>query len=354
MMRTNWRTLAPLFVGALLLLAAFSSSPVLAQSSGGAQSPEVKKVMRYGLAAAKQQEWSVAIKYFGKARESAPYSPEVLFNLALANDSAGGRELLAIAWFHAFLAAAPGAANAEQVRDRIVELSVKVEANAAKLIVKAREAAGHVPDLLVTDYQWEAGRQPLRFLAYRYLAIGQAETGDIAGAIVTAERITKYLVPIIRPMGHVHQPGEPKTHYMDGTRGREKAFRGIALALGKTGDIAGALAIAERISDPHLRAIFDSDLSNPLADAAEEEISSAPDYDPYGRELEMNLWTAMIEEHLDKPLFQDPEGFILSLTGRESLETVKSLTVAAAELVEALRTIRRIDVAWQPHRLPLQ
>ena len=159
--------------GLLLLIGLVFAGP-LPTSAQDALPPEAQAAMQRGLAAAKQQEWQLAIKYFGEAREAAPYAPEALFNLALAHDRLGGRELLAIAWFRAYLAAAPGAANAGQVRERIFELEVKVEANAAKLIRTAKEAAARLPD--ESDRKYQTAR----------IAAAQARTGDIAGAQIKA------------------------------------------------------------------------------------------------------------------------------------------------------------------------
>ncbi len=122
----GWRLVVPVVLAAVLALDIVAPPPVSAQSTEVALSPEAEQAMQRGLAAAEQQEWRIAIKHFGEALEGAPYAPEVLFNLALAHDRLGGRELLAIAWFRAFLAAAPEAANAGQVRERIIGLEVKV------------------------------------------------------------------------------------------------------------------------------------------------------------------------------------------------------------------------------------
>jgi len=85
----------------------------------------VSVTMTRGMAAAEQQEWDLAIKYFSEARKAAPTWPSAQFNLALAYDSAGGRELNAIAWYRAYLASAPNAANAQQVRAQIVKLKAE-------------------------------------------------------------------------------------------------------------------------------------------------------------------------------------------------------------------------------------
>ena len=123
-MRDELRVAARLLVVGLLL-GGVSGSVVLAQSQGSDFPPKAQKAMTRGMAAAEQQEWDLAIKYFSEARKAAPTWPSAQFNLALAYDSAGGRELNAIAWYRAYLASAPNAANAQQVRAQIVKLEAE-------------------------------------------------------------------------------------------------------------------------------------------------------------------------------------------------------------------------------------
>lgn len=217
-MNIIWRVLGPPIVGALLFWVASGGAPVPAQAAG--LSAEATEAMQYGVAAAKQQEWELAIKYFDKAREAAPYAPNVLFNLALAHDNKGSHELIAIAWFRAFLAAAPGAANAEQVRGRIVALKVKAEANIAKLIAKAEEAAEQID--LNELYRNTSGQH-----AAAYIASAQAEVGDFAAAIATAERILD----------------APSKH---------EAYSTIVELQAEAGDISGAQATLARIPDDYI------------------------------------------------------------------------------------------------------
>ena len=55
--------------------------------------------MTRGLKAVSDENWSSAIAQFMRARGEAPQSPEVLYNLALAYDKIGGREIPAIIWY---------------------------------------------------------------------------------------------------------------------------------------------------------------------------------------------------------------------------------------------------------------
>ena len=118
---------ARLGLAGLLLLGGVKVGAVYAQSSGSTPSPAAKGAYLRGVAAAGQKDWKLAIKYFGQAREEAPTWPDALYNLAYSHQQAGGRELIVIAWYRAYLAAAPGADDADKVRIWIAEREIKVE-----------------------------------------------------------------------------------------------------------------------------------------------------------------------------------------------------------------------------------
>lgn len=127
----------------------FTSISAQAQTKGISLSPEAQAVYERGYAAAEQGKWVLAIKYFSEAQKAAPESPEVLFNLAFSCSNAGGRDILSIAWYRAYLSAAPKAANAQQVRKEIVSLEVKVESNIMDLISLAKDTAAEI----IKDYE---------------------------------------------------------------------------------------------------------------------------------------------------------------------------------------------------------
>jgi len=152
-----------------------SGSAVFAQQTDSALSPEVEKAMTRGMAAAKQADWNLAIKYFKKAQKKLPSDPRILFNLALAYDKAGNRETIAIPWYQAYLAAAPDASNREAVKKRIIELDVNLESRIRKLLVW-----GHsVVDQLIDD----------RATMYGKIALAQYEIGDLSGAMGTLRKM---------------------------------------------------------------------------------------------------------------------------------------------------------------------
>lgn len=80
-----------------------------------------------GLTAAKQKDWEHALEFFLTAQETDPYAPKVLFNLGLVSEKIPGRELRAMAWFQAYLLAAPDAPDASAVRAELARLETAFE-----------------------------------------------------------------------------------------------------------------------------------------------------------------------------------------------------------------------------------
>lgn len=134
--------------------------------------PEAQMAFERGLAAAQQQEWGVAIRYFSQANRSAQESPAILFNLGLAHGKAGN-EVAAMAWLIAYLAGGPQAPNAAAVRAEIARLDVVAEAKVRRIMAEATAAARKLPDF------------PRRYLLGD-LAFVLACTGDIHGAQTVA------------------------------------------------------------------------------------------------------------------------------------------------------------------------
>jgi hypothetical protein len=131
----------------LLFLAVSLPTSSLSQTTNESTlPPKAQAAVKKGLSAAKQQEWIVAIRYFNEARQAAPDSPVPLVNLGLAESQLPGRELRAICCFEAYLALVPNAINAPSVRQQIIDLDVRAEANAQKLIELLKGAAANYSD----------------------------------------------------------------------------------------------------------------------------------------------------------------------------------------------------------------
>lgn len=189
------------------------SLSVYLQSDTQAQTAAVPAVAQEafnkGIIAAELPNYPLAIRFFEDARQLAPEAPAIYFNLGLAESNIPGRELRAIAWFGAYLAADPLAPNAAAVKEEIGALDLKNQSNLTRLISSVEDAADQVPGDK-SNY--------LRGVARLW-----AKVGDIPTAVRIADLI---------------QQLQPK----------ENAQAAIAEAQAEAGDIAGALKTAGLIS----------------------------------------------------------------------------------------------------------
>ena len=129
----------------LIILAAVAFASIPAPSVADVP-PEAQGAFNKGVLAAQQQEWVIALQSFQDARKIAPTSPEIYYNLGLTESKIPGRELRAIAWLAAYLAAEPAAPNASEVKTAILGLLVKNEGNMDRFIEITRKAAEQVPE----------------------------------------------------------------------------------------------------------------------------------------------------------------------------------------------------------------
>lgn len=159
-----------------LLVTGYFESQVSAENATENRPPGVEDALKRGFAMAQRQRWALAIRYFGNAQELAPTDPVVLFNLALANDRAPGRNVVAAAWYRAFLAGAPTAPNAEKVRARVVDLEIESEA----VVVDMLDTAINVAVQL---------QGAPRLIALARIAGAQAVSGDLSSAQQTAAQL---------------------------------------------------------------------------------------------------------------------------------------------------------------------
>lgn len=160
---------------ALLATVCFAG-PARAENAPKDRPPGVEDALERGFAMAQRQRWGLAIRYFGNAQQLAPTDAVVLFNLALANDRASGRNLIAAAWYRAFLAVAPTAPNAEKVRTRVVDLEIEGEAIVLDMLDTAINVA--------TQLQGAS-----RVIALARIAGAQAVSGDLPSAQQTAAQL---------------------------------------------------------------------------------------------------------------------------------------------------------------------
>jgi len=140
-MRKCIPTNAHLLLAGLLMLGVLTAGPRPAQATQDALTPEAQAAMDRGFIAAKAEKWQEAIDSFEVARallvsSNIPLSvhPELLFNLALANDKAPGRYLNAATWYHAYLMVEPNVPNAQQILSRVDHLIQQFDEYVWKLI----------------------------------------------------------------------------------------------------------------------------------------------------------------------------------------------------------------------------
>jgi tetratricopeptide (TPR) repeat protein len=229
----------------LILLACISlAQPFAALAQANAPEPlppAAQEALNKGIIAAKVPDYLLAIRYFEDARKIAPDAPVIYLNLGLAESRIPGRELRAIAWFGAYLAAYPDAPNAAVVQEQIAVLEVKNQSNVSNFIKSVQAAArqmsgykkndgltrvavlwakaGDIETALNTAELCEEGK------SYAYYAVSdaQAKGGDIVGAQKTADMIFQQSPDM----------NQVKTNIV-------YAQSAIAEAQARAGDVAGA------------------------------------------------------------------------------------------------------------------
>lgn len=128
----------PSLCSLLLAAALLAAAPCLAVSGGLPPAAAVSRDL--GLAAAGRGDFASAIRDLGEAQRKAPFAPELIYNLGVANQQSGNFAAAAL-WYRAFLTAAPGWDGLEDVRSEIGLLADDLEANARQKFAEAEELA---------------------------------------------------------------------------------------------------------------------------------------------------------------------------------------------------------------------
>ena len=249
--------------------------------------PAAQEALNNGILAAKLPDYLLAIRYFEEARKIAPQAPVIYLNMGLAESRIPGRELRAIAWFGAYLAAYPGAPNAAAVKEQIAVLKVRNQSNVSRLIKSVNDAASRISgwekdgnltsvaglwaktgditaafktaDLIQNDIYKDSAK--------KRIAEAQAEDGDIAGAQKTADSIQRPdykgsarriiavaqawsgdIVGAQKTVDLIDSSSRYSDSWDDSTN-KIMAQRTIAMAQVRYGDIAGAQRTTDLISD---------------------------------------------------------------------------------------------------------
>jgi hypothetical protein len=240
------------------LAAAFALliAPVAATEETASLPAEAQQALDKGLAAAKQQQWDIAIQNFQEARKIAPDAPEIYYDLGLAQSKIAGRELHAVAWFGAYLAASPNAPNAAAVKDFIAALRIKIKANIDTLIKAAELADNSLPDTPIRHDGGITGNltnkpDQDRIMSLYEVANLWASAGNSANAIATAHRIgragyneTRSLSEIVTAQaesGYIEDAIKTAASLHDDFES-QSANLAIAAAQAKAGDLTAARA----------------------------------------------------------------------------------------------------------------
>ncbi|MGQ0686131.1 tetratricopeptide repeat protein [Bradyrhizobium sp.] len=154
-------------------------------------SETVREALEKGNAAVQQRQWTQANQHFKIATESDSSAPEVMIAVARFSDAKGGRDLPAIAWYRAYLAAQPHASARDQILARI-DLLEKRLANSARAAIERA---------LSTSSSLSSNDRP-GWLAN--IAVAQAKSQDFQGALSTASSLRAIMNPYSEdPYGQV-------------------------------------------------------------------------------------------------------------------------------------------------------
>jgi hypothetical protein len=186
-----------------------------------------------GQQAAMKGKWSSAIEYSKLAQDRAFFSPQVMYNLAVAQ-AQSGNELLAAVWFRAYLGAVPDAANAGQVLEEIAGLEKAAAAKAERLFRQAEQLADELP--IKGSSSSDAGRRADAFSSISY---HRARSGDFSGAEQDRLRAERTATN-----------GKTESSYAN----KEDSYNSFyASELARVGDADGALVVFEKIKNESLR-----------------------------------------------------------------------------------------------------
>ena len=157
-----------------LVLAPFAGSPGTVPAP---LPPAAQEAFDKGITAAKEGGYVLAIRYLQEARKLAPQAPQIFRSLGAVEAKIPGRELRAIAWYSAYLAALANAPDAAAVSKEISRLEVKSEINISGLIKSVQVAASQV-------HAGGGYSNPLPSVVVLW-----AKAGDIATALKTADSL---------------------------------------------------------------------------------------------------------------------------------------------------------------------
>jgi tetratricopeptide (TPR) repeat protein len=231
--------------------------------------PAAQEALNKGIIAAKVSDYLLAIRYFEEARKLAPQAPVIYLNMGLAESRIPGRELRAMAWFGAYLAAYPDAPNAAAVKEQIGVLEVRSQSNISRLIATIEDVANQIPRSKVwPEDQWVDPSDMRRFALADVASLWQ-ENGDFTAALKTASSHPSNIFKsgLQKDIGWAQiKAGDLKGAQRTFTAAMQTAdsvgysglrmdvlITNIAAGHARTGDIVGALQSVDRLRDDYLK-----------------------------------------------------------------------------------------------------
>jgi tetratricopeptide (TPR) repeat protein len=369
----------------LLWLACLSLAQPLAAIAQGNEPtplpPAAQEAVNKGILAAKIPDYLLAIRYFEEARKLAPDAPVIYLNMGLAESKIPGRELRAMAWFGAYLAAYPEAPNAAAVKEQIAVLEVRSQSNILRLIKTVQDAASQfsgetkennlgevvelwakagdftsafkTADLVQDDHNYG----PYKSIAQWYIAKAQVEIGDIAGAQKAVDLIqdaywksTGQLAIAEAQIKAANSAGAQKTlasalktvDLIQDADNKSSAQRYIAAAQAKAGDIAGAQKTVDLIGGISFKNIAQKAIAAVQAKAG---ITNAPNstrqltsdtQPPIQPVITVSDWLYKLDDLLNTETFLDLAGYLKSMPDLELAARASAAASLGASAAETL------------------
>jgi tetratricopeptide (TPR) repeat protein len=334
-----------LFIGLVVLTLA---QPFAGQAQTAAPPPlppAAQQALDKGIIAAKVPDYPLAIRFFEAARKIAPEAPVIYLNLGIAESKIPGRELRAIAWFGAYLAASPDAPNAAAVKEQIAVLDVRHQSNLSRLLETVQKAVSKIPGRRgINDYEFELNFEKLaialaqtgniaaaqkedalfkdsdssKTVVQTAIANAQAEAGDIAGAKITLASAIKAagLVPIV----------EHKVRYLG-------AIAEVQIIVGDVSGAKATLTNAQRIAELIENAYYKGEAQKALAvTQAKAGMPVAPIVPP----VAVSEWIYMLDySPVNSEPFLDLRGYLKSLPPSNNPQKVFNDLIAAVNIIIA-------------------
>jgi tetratricopeptide (TPR) repeat protein len=254
---------------AALVLVVFMLGADMAPAGAASLPAGALESMEKGLAAARSEDFKSAVRHFEEARKAAPYAPEPLFNLGLAESKIPGRELVALTWFKAFLAADPDNIQARKVRELCGQLNAAAQEAIGKLIDLELKVLGRLREsgwrdsafLWMVTYRLRLGdlaaarriadsAGSMKGMAYYRIAQYLSTNGDFEGAMKTADLAPDkgylYLDIAVDRAGRGDVAGALKATELARRSGRND-FGAVMDAMAVRGDVEGVMKTAEAV-----------------------------------------------------------------------------------------------------------